>query len=94
MSESEEKPFDAVQYMREQRDRISRDIEGMSADEILRYLNVDAKTADEVPPISPDPDMEAAWADESAERLRAYRAGETRTYSEEEVFRAGDELLR
>jgi hypothetical protein len=86
--------FDAVQYMREQRDRISRDIEGMSRDEILRYFNTDAETADNVPPISADPDVEAAWADELAERLRAYRAGEMRTFSAEDVLRAGHEFLR
>ena len=35
---SEEKDFDAVQHMRELRDRISRDIEGMTYDEEKAYI--------------------------------------------------------
>jgi hypothetical protein len=34
-----EKDFDAVGFMREARERMSREMEGMSQDEILRYLN-------------------------------------------------------
>jgi putative addiction module component (TIGR02574 family) len=41
-----------------------------------------------------DPAIEQAWAVEIAERIRAYRAGELKTYSAEEVFQAGEELLR
>ena len=41
-----------------------------------------------------DPAIEQAWAEEIAKRVRAYRAGETKTYSAEEVFQAGEELLR
>ncbi len=41
-----------------------------------------------------DPVVEQAWAKEIAKRVRAYRAGETKTYSAEEVFQAGEELLR
>jgi putative addiction module component (TIGR02574 family) len=41
-----------------------------------------------------DPAIEHAWAEEIAKRVRAYRAGETKTYSAEEVFQAGEELLR
>jgi putative addiction module component (TIGR02574 family) len=41
-----------------------------------------------------DPAVEHAWAEEIAKRVRAYWAGETKTYSAEEVFQAGEELLR
>ena len=41
-----------------------------------------------------DPAIEQAWAAEIAERIRAYRAGELKTYAAEEVFQAGEELLR
>lgn len=34
-----EKDFDAVGFMREARERMSREMEGMSKEEILRYLN-------------------------------------------------------
>lgn len=41
-----------------------------------------------------DSRSEQAWADEIAERLRAYRAGEMRTFSEEEADLAVEDLLR
>ncbi|HEY0036380.1 MAG TPA: addiction module protein [Longimicrobium sp.] len=41
-----------------------------------------------------DPRIEQAWADEIAERLRAYRAGEMRTFSEEEASQRIADLLR
>jgi putative addiction module component (TIGR02574 family) len=34
----------------------------------------------------PDPEIAAAWADEAEDRLAAYKRGEIRTVSEEEVF--------
>jgi len=41
-----------------------------------------------------DAARETAWDREIAERLRAYEAGEMRTFSPEEVFRRSAELLR
>ncbi|HEU0014395.1 MAG TPA: hypothetical protein VFQ45_11965 [Longimicrobium sp.] len=38
MATNEEKKFDAVRLMRELRDKISRDLEGMSYEEELAYL--------------------------------------------------------
>ncbi|MBB4638639.1 addiction module protein [Longimicrobium terrae] len=37
---------------------------------------------------------EEAWDREIAERMRAYEAGEMRTFSPEEVFKRSAELLR
>ena len=37
--ETTEKPIDAVGLMREIRERMSREMEGMTREEILRYLN-------------------------------------------------------
>jgi putative addiction module component (TIGR02574 family) len=41
-----------------------------------------------------DPAIEQAWADEIAERIRAYRAGEMRTFTEEEASQRIEDLLR
>jgi len=41
-----------------------------------------------------DPASEQAWEVEIARRLQGYRSGELKTYSAEEVFSAGEELLR
>lgn len=41
-----------------------------------------------------DAAREQAWDREIAERLRAYEAGEMRTFSADEVFRRSAELLR
>jgi putative addiction module component (TIGR02574 family) len=41
-----------------------------------------------------DSRLEAAWDREIAERVRAYEAGEMKTFSAEEVFRRSAELLR
>jgi hypothetical protein len=36
--ESTEKAFDAVKYMREQRDRITKDIINLNSEEIIKYF--------------------------------------------------------
>lgn len=41
-----------------------------------------------------DPRIEQAWADEIAVRLRAYRAGKMRSFSEEEASQRIEDLLR
>lgn len=38
MKTTVEKTFDAVKYMREQRDRISKSLSGMSKEEIVEYF--------------------------------------------------------
>jgi hypothetical protein len=73
--------FDAVQHMREARDRISRDIEGMTYAEMEEYFRSRLR---------PTPDE----ARDIPERVDSYRAGELKTYSADEVFSAGEELLR
>ncbi len=40
MSDSSSKTFDCVQSMREARDRLSSEIEGMSHDELVKWLRV------------------------------------------------------
>jgi type II secretory pathway predicted ATPase ExeA len=46
-----EKNFDSVQLMREQRDRISRDIEGMTFEQEKAYIRERLKQAREQPPV-------------------------------------------
>jgi type II secretory pathway predicted ATPase ExeA len=45
MTNESEKDFDAVQHMRELRDRISRDIEGMTYEEEKAYIQERLKRA-------------------------------------------------
>ena len=46
---NKEKTFDAVKYMREQRDRISKDISKMSFEQIKQYLEKDRATERIIP---------------------------------------------
>jgi hypothetical protein len=44
-----EKTFDAVKFMRDQRDRISKDLSNLSAEEIIKYFDT-SKAAERIKP--------------------------------------------
>lgn len=46
-----EKTFDAVKFMRDQRDRISKEISNLSAEEIIRYFDT-SKAGERIKPSS------------------------------------------
>ena len=47
---SRKKTFDAVEFMREQRDRISRDIMNLSPEEIVEYFDKKSRDKNHVEP--------------------------------------------
>jgi putative addiction module component (TIGR02574 family) len=67
--------------MTEIAEKLFREALGLSPNERVGLVEELLKSLDE-----PDPNLDALWAKEAEDRLRAYRAGEIKSHSADEVF--------